>query len=100
MSTPNIPRVIEYLRAHPNGVYGWQISGHLDVTDDSAHQTMLLMLVRGKAVLAAKGRTNADSFWTLPSNTATPPVFRARKTLEGMQKAARAKLTQQEAVCA
>ncbi|MFM0044089.1 hypothetical protein [Paraburkholderia sediminicola] len=94
MSTPNIPRVIEYLRAHPNGVYGWQIAGHLEVSDKSAHQTMLLMLLSGKAVLAAKGRTNADSAWMLhqTERSAAPPIFRAMETLGAIQEAARRQL--------
>lgn len=93
MTSPNIPRVIEFLSAHPKGVYGWQIAAHLDTTDDSAHQSLLLMQLRGKAVLAAKGKTNADALWVLPTKTATPPIFRARETLEAFQIAAREKLT-------
>lgn len=91
MTTPNIPRVTEYLRAHPNGVHGWQISGHLDTTDDSAYQSLLLMQSRGKVVLVSRGKTNADSVWALPVKTATPPIFRARETLEAFQVAAMGK---------
>ena len=96
MTSPNIPRVLEFLGAHPNGAYGWQIAAHLDTTDDSAHQSLLLMQLRGKAVLATKGKTNADSLWR-PIKNATPPIFRASATLEAFQVAAHKRLVERAA---
>jgi hypothetical protein len=102
MTSPNIPRVIEFLGAHPKGVYGWQIAGHIDVTDDSAVQTLLLLQARSRAVMVQKGRSRAESLWKLASHEEgnTPPVFRAMQTLKAFQDVARAKLTQREVVCA
>lgn len=92
MTAPNIPRVIEFLSANPKGVYGWQISGQLDVADDSAHKSLLRLQSRGKVVLASGGKTNADWLWMLPQAGTTPPIFRAMETLEGFQEEARRKL--------
>lgn len=96
MTSPNIPRVIEYLRAHPNGVLGWQIAGHLDSTNDSAHQSLLLLQKRGQAVLAKVGKTNADCVWML-TKADGDTLFRAMETLHGMQSAARKKLIERVA---
>jgi hypothetical protein len=94
MTSPNIPRVLEFLGAHPNGAYGWQIAGHIDVTDDSAVQTLLLLQARSRAVMVKKGRSRADSLWRITDHTEgnTPPIFRAMQTLQAFQDAAREKL--------
>jgi hypothetical protein len=82
------------MSANPKGVYGWQIAGHLDVADDSAHKSLLRLQSRGKVVLASSGKTNADYLWALSMSgaRATPPIFRAMETLASMQTAAREKL--------
>jgi hypothetical protein len=105
MTSPNIPRVIEFLSAYPNGAYGWQIAGNLDVTDDSIGQTLLLMQGRSQVALIQKGISRAESLWRIASyeEGGTPPVFRAMETLKAFRTAAREKLSaanKGEAVCA
>jgi hypothetical protein len=97
MTAPKIPLVLEILRANPNGAYGWQIAGELDVTDTSIGQTLLLMLGRYQVVLAEQGKSRSDSLWRLanPEDGGTPPIFRAMETLRGMQEAARQRLVKQ-----
>ena len=94
MTAPNIPRVIEFLRAYPDGVRGWQIASYLDVDADSVGATLSLMYARSQVMLVQRGRTRADSIWRLSRQEegGTPQIYHALDTLKAMQSAARVRL--------
>lgn len=94
MTSPNIPRVIEFLGAHPKGVYGWQIAAHLETPLSSMGQTLALMAERRQIVAIVQVASRANSTWRLANQdeTATPPVFRACEILHAFQDAARQRL--------
>jgi hypothetical protein len=94
MTSPNIPRVLEFLGAHPNGAYGWQIAAHLEAPLSSMGQTLALMAERRQIVVVMQVASRANSTWRLANQdeTATPPIFRAREILHAFQDAARKNL--------
>ncbi|CAB3730178.1 hypothetical protein LMG22037_05512 [Paraburkholderia phenoliruptrix] len=96
MTISSIPRVLEFLRDYPNGAYGWQIAAHLEVTDASIGQTLLLLETRNRIKLMWQGKSRAESLWRLPTERegTTPAVFRAMETLWAMQEVARHRMGQ------
>jgi hypothetical protein len=100
MGASNIPRVIEYLKARPDGAYGWQIAEFLESNVDSAGQTLARMLMRGSVIQHTPNETRGNSLWKLPAEAfvETPPIFRAMEILSAMRATARANQRQFEFV--
>ncbi|MFM0503934.1 hypothetical protein [Paraburkholderia caffeinilytica] len=96
MKSSSMQLIERFLATKPRGATGHEIAEHVGVSLRIAAQSLVRLLEHSQVKRAGNG-SRFDDVWSLAkfdvvAPVATPPIFRAKETLRGMQEAGRRQL--------
>lgn len=101
MKSSSMQLIQRFLATRPRGATGHEIAEHVGVSLRIAAQSLVRLLEHSQVKRAGNG-SRFDDVWSLAKfdvvePVATPPIFRARETLEGFRIAAHKRLIERVA---